>query len=110
MDTPTRLPVLLQRRKSAFAGATVSRRTGSARSANGRKEAWRETGKTNAVTRPVKGGVVRGRSDPVNEDGAEVVHVGVGRTRLQQATEPGEKPGRIVVGKKGGGIETFAFR
>src|SRR5712692_8965251 len=42
---------------------------------------------------------------PVNEDGAEVVDVGPGRSRAQEVAQPLEKSGRVVVGKKGGRIE-----
>ena len=47
----------------------------------------------------------RAPSGPVNDDGAEVVHVGVGRAGKQQIPQGFEETGGIVVGKKGGGIE-----
>src|SRR6185437_4617841 len=108
MATPTRLPVLLQRRKSACAGRAVMKansRAGAAARRNDRRRR-RGAGKANAVTcrRFRWSGLSRGGSRRVNDDGAEVVHVGVGRARLQQVAEPREEFGRIVVGEKRGGI------
>ena len=53
----------------------------------------------------------RDRSRPVNDDGTEVVHVGVSRPR-HTADRPRavKESGRIVVGKKGGGIEAAGLR
>ena len=44
-------------------------------------------------------------SGSVNEDGTEIIDVGIGRTWPEQVAQPGEKAGRIVVRKKEGGIE-----
>jgi len=44
-------------------------------------------------------------SRQVNHDGTKVVDVREGRARDQEVAEPGEEPGRIVVGEKVGGIE-----
>src|SRR6266849_212171 len=42
---------------------------------------------------------------PVNEYSAEIVDIGVSRSRLKQITQAFEEPGGIVFGKKRGGIE-----
>src|SRR5258708_16661108 len=41
----------------------------------------------------------------VNEYGTEIIDIGVCRAGFQKVAQPFEKPRRIVVGKKGGGIE-----
>src|ERR1700741_4952984 len=45
------------------------------------------------------------RSRPVNDDGTEVGHVGECRARDKKVADAVEKPRRIVVGEKRGGIE-----
>ena len=45
------------------------------------------------------------RSWPVNDDGAEVGHVGECRARDEKVADAVEKPRGIVVGEKRGGIE-----
>src|SRR5690348_1157441 len=114
MATPTRLPVLLQSRKSAHAGEAAivaNSKAGSPARARIRTRR-RGEGKANAVTcrRLRLSGVVAEASRAVNEDGAEVVHVGVGRPGLKEVAEPHEKAGGIVVGEEGGRIETERFR
>src|SRR5262245_2015515 len=51
----------------------------------------------------------RDPSRPVNDDGAEVVHVGVGRSGGEKVPQGLKERARIVVCKKGGGIEAACF-
>src|SRR6185436_447806 len=98
MAMPTRLPVLLHRWKSANAGAGIS---------------------VNAVATSKAGTDVRrgeskaldlswaGIGEPlraVNDNGAKIIDVGASWTCLDEAADPGEKAGGIVVRKKLGRI------
>src|SRR6185437_7933532 len=113
MAMPTRLPVLLQTRKSAKAGSVVTTANSRAGTAARRTERRKRRGaeKANAVTgrRFRWWGLSRGPLRAVNDDGAEVVHVGVGGAGLEKAARTREKAGGIVVGEKGGRIETAGF-
>src|SRR6185437_4035605 len=51
----------------------------------------------------------RDGSSPVNDDGAEVVHIGEGRAGNQQVAQRAEKARGIVVGEKRGRIEAARF-
>src|SRR6185503_6150161 len=114
MATPTRLPVLLQRRKSAHAGSAEIRTNSTAAAAARAEDRKKRRGaeKANAFTcrRFRLRGLSRGGSRCVNDDGAEVVHVGVGRAGLEQVAQPREKARGIVVGEEGGRIETERSR
>src|ERR1700751_551036 len=112
---PTRLPVLLHRRKSAAAGPAVAPRT-TATSDNPPSAA-----RVPHRFRPVLAGapsifvdsakywsavrISLRRSGAVNEDGAEVVDVGEGRPGSEKVAEAREERGGIVFGEKGGRIE-----
>src|ERR1051326_1289886 len=52
----------------------------------------------------------RDASWPVNDDGAEIIDIGRGRSRRQEIAKPREKPRGIVVSEKGGRIEAKALR
>src|SRR2546427_522005 len=117
---PTRLLVLLQRRKSAAAGSacapTASISTAPAarprpnpgrRRCGGRKS-WILGGLSIACLVPHGARISREPSWPVNEDGPEVVDICEGRPRRQQVPQLGKESGRIVVGKKDGRIEAEA--
>src|SRR5262245_4284961 len=114
---PTRLGVLLQSRKSAAAGcgaSTITLASAQPKRALERAPVGREHGtwcKLIVVRRSfiVLGGRISrrpsGAVNIINQDSAEIVHVGTGRTRFQKVIEAGEEFGRIVVTKIGGGIE-----
>src|SRR3569833_4396832 len=112
MATPTRLPVLLQRRKSAQAGAAANMTSSSAGTAARNSVRMRRggAGKANAVPSVAIERDVAEALRAVNDDGAEVVHVGVGRAGLEQVAETREKAGGIVVGEERGRIETERLR
>src|SRR5688572_22843731 len=108
---PTRLPVLLQSRKSARAGlATKIRNNANAtacsipppesRQVRGRCESTTEGWRIVLKVR----GISRDPSRPVNEDGAEIIDIGAGWAGLHEVAQGGKKAGRIVVGEKGGRI------
>ena len=69
---------------------------------------WQSSHIVSAVPKDVR--ISRVRSRRVNDDGPEVVHVGVSRPGTEQIPKGCEKFGRIIVGKKGGGIEAFGLR
>src|SRR5262245_1350685 len=103
---PTRLPVLLHRRKSAAAALTSAVSTVPAMSAcrttiggcqpNGACDlAWR-------ISLIV--------SRPVNEYGTEIIDIRESWPRRHQAPQAGKKSGRIVVGEKRGRIEAESGR
>src|ERR1044072_9181469 len=100
---PTRLPVLLHRRKSAAAGV-IPIPHANAHAAN--KVRLQATGRVLIWA----GGVMELRISrrlrrAVNDDGAEVVDVRESRAGAQQTARTLEKAGGIVVGKKRGRIE-----
>src|SRR5215467_9505018 len=110
---PTRLPVLLQRRKSALAGWAVSTTAAmtsappaSARPATKRYRGWRrtpalvdrcfippETQPARRSEKPISRELLR----TVNDDRPEVVHVGQRRTRRHQIAKFLKEFRRIVV-------------
>src|SRR4051812_28268375 len=113
MAMPTRLPVLLQRRKSAAAGCAKAATPVSAIAAGSKARVTKprmdgsSRGKSTLI-RPgsfPKGGISREGSGGVNEDGPEVINIGEGRSGHQQIPERGEEWGGIVVGQKRGRIE-----
>src|SRR5690349_14866821 len=97
---PTRLPVLLQRWKSARAVAGASAKVAAISSSRPGMNA----GKGKALL-PSWGPVSREGLRPVNDDGAKIVHVGPRWPGLDQVAETAEKPRGIVVGEKMGRIE-----
>src|SRR5437764_13805719 len=105
---PTRLPVLLHRRKSADAGAANSRTSAQAseiipaprRVARGLTRAA-----ANWAIRIITLRISRWFQPAVNEDGAEVIDVGEGGARAEEMAQAFEKAGGVVVGKKRGRIE-----
>src|SRR5712675_3181342 len=115
---PTRLVVLLQSRKSAAAGSGAStiepasaqpKRTPERVPVRRQQWAWCEfivVGRSFVVP---GAGFHAGRyglsTSSIDQDSAEIVHVGVGRPRCQKVVKAGEEFGRIVVTKVGGGIE-----
>src|SRR5215204_5772768 len=109
---PTRLPVLLQRRKSAAAGcakATIPIKAITAGS-NARVTPPRRIGNRSKSTSVwpgalTKAGFSREDSGRVNEDGPEVINIGEGRSGHQKVPERGEELGGVVVGQKRGRIE-----
>src|SRR5262249_30468525 len=108
---PTRLPVLLQSRKSALAGceeAASNSAPGIAARARIRERRRLAAISGGAVT--IVGGfknspVWRGPARPVNGDMPEIVYVRECRPRHQEVSQGLEKSPRIVVGEKDGGIE-----
>src|SRR5262245_11141015 len=111
---PTRLVVLLQSRKSAAAGSGAST-IQLARAQPKRAPIRRQHGtwcKLIVVRRSFHrsgAGFHAGRyglsTSTINQDSAEIVHVGASRPRFQKVTKAGEEFGRIVVTKVGGRIE-----
>src|ERR1043165_4674923 len=104
---PTRLPVLLQRRKSAAAGA--ANKTANAQASESIPPARRtvrglETGAKGGI-RIIVSRISRVLRRAVNEDGAEVIDVGESGAGAQEVAESFEKSGRVVVGKKRGRME-----
>src|SRR5215813_9851239 len=100
---PTRLEVLLHRRKSAAAGCVSAASRMPVRSEH----------RAVMVIRAVQNRVPflpsrRLSLNPlrsVNENSTEIIDVREGRARHQKVTQGTEKGGRIVVGEKGGRIE-----
>src|ERR1044072_9650405 len=104
---PTRLPVLLQRRKSAAAGvAKAQPRSAQAASTIGRGNAP-DIGTPTLIppTRIIRLAISRRFRPTVNEDGAEVIDVRECGTRAQQGAPALEEARGVVVGKKRGRIE-----
>src|ERR1700733_4311678 len=101
MAIPTRLAVLLQRRKSAAAGL--------ADPARAKIVTIVSTSTLAAVLEKFPCLIATSESAstgwPVNDNGAEVGDVGKRRTGREQIADAVEKPGGIVVGEKIGGIE-----
>src|SRR5689334_5122036 len=100
---PTRLPVLLQRRKSAAAGcawATTAVHDIAARNNARVTKRPRAGNRSNStLMRPGScptGGISREASGSVNEDGPEVINIGESRPRHQKIPERGEEIGGIV--------------
>src|SRR5690348_2639806 len=106
---PTRLVVLLHRRKSATAGAacSVAPAPASATSVVMRRAARQQVAMVGRLIMPAARNL-RDGSRSVNEDRAEVIDVGAGRAGRQEIAERREKAGGIVVGKKRGRIEAAA--
>src|SRR5215469_9289129 len=105
MAMPTRLDVLLHKRKSAAAGP-VDMVSGSAANALA-KSAPRNQFAT--ITRLIPNADSVSIDGPVNDDGAKVGDVGERRARYEQVADDVEKPRGIVVGEKRGGIEAEPF-
>src|SRR5215471_20702439 len=103
---PTRLGVLLHRRKSAAAGPVDKMVSGSA------ANALANSAPPNlfaAMTRLIQNADSFSIGGPVNEGGAKVGDVGERRARYEQVADDVEKPRGIVVGEKRGGIEAEPF-
>src|SRR5262249_34571668 len=103
---PTRLGVLLHRRKSAAAGPVDKMVSGSA------ANALANSAPPNlfaAMTRLIQNADSFSIGGPVNEGGAKVGDVGERRARYKQVADSVEKPRGIVVGEKRGGIEAEPF-
>src|SRR5215471_20922546 len=103
---PTRLGVLLHRRKSAAAGPVDKMVSGSA------ANALANSAPPNlfaAMTRLIQNADSFSIGGPVNEGGAKVGDVGERRARYEQVADSVEKPRGIVVGEKRGGIEAEPF-
>src|SRR4029077_20284236 len=112
-----RLPVLLQRRKSALAGSTLNAKavTTSAAQASmvpGRRRrrqipvlVCRSLIPSASIRLTVRASISREPLRAVNEDSPEVVHVGQCRSGCEQITYSLEEFRRIIVIKKGGRIE-----
>src|SRR6516225_6258973 len=105
MAMPTRLDVLLHKRKSAAAGP-VDTVSGSAANALA-KSAPRNQFAT--ITRLIPSADSFSIDGPVNDDGAEVGDVGERRAGYEQVADSVEKPRGIVVGEKRGGNEAEPF-
>src|SRR5690348_9993898 len=108
---PTRLPVLLHRRKSAAAG--VANAIGS--SAQATSAARRHAPDTRSPilippTRIIRLAISRRFHLAVNEDGAEVIDVGEGWAWDQEIAQALEEARGVVVGKKHGRIEAELLR
>src|ERR1051325_11422045 len=101
MATPTRLPVLLQRRKSASAGC--AEQASNAVPAAKRTMRLRESGRDEAIIDSAR--ISADCLQAVNDNGAKVVHVGEGGAGFDEVPERREECGRVVVGKKGGRID-----
>ena len=106
MAMPTRLEVLLQRRKSAAAGPVDEMVSGSAANALA-KSVPRNLFAT--MIRLIPNADSFSIGGPVNDDGAEVGDVGERRAGYEQVADGVEKPRGIVVGEKRGGIEAEPF-
>src|ERR1700733_15337506 len=119
MATPTRLAVLLHKRKSAAAGsvdtarnskaAASANRAGGPASARFRSPPFAAARAHNGAPIPRSFASFIGSSESgyclsVNKNGAEVGDVGERRTRTKQVADPIEESGRIVVAEKRGGI------
>src|SRR5579885_3789780 len=103
---PTRLPVLLQRRKSALAHrADANTNTAAIPAITAVQRLAAIKGKRLTIRRFGVARLSRDLSRAVNDDGAEVGHIGEGVSGNQQVAQPTEKPCGIVVGEKGGRIE-----
>src|ERR1043165_9094223 len=108
---PTRLPVLLQRRKSAAAGvANVVRRSAQTAKRAGRRNAPAGTHCLITPARIIRSAISRRFRLAVNEDGTEVIDVGEGWARAQEIAQALEEARGVVVGKKHGRIEAEASR
>src|SRR5215213_9941862 len=111
---PTRLPVLLQRRKSALAGAaddsTTNAQTSGSIQCRGRKAPLLTKLAPIRAIRIMPLRISRWFHAAVNEDGAEVIDVREGGTRAQETAHTFEEAGGIVVGKKRGRIEAKFLR
>src|SRR6516162_9097352 len=105
MAMPTRLDVLLHKRKSAAAGP-VDTVSGSAANALA-KSAPRNQFAT--ITRLIPSADSFSIGGSVNDDGAEVGDVGERRAGYEQVADGVEKPRGIVVGEKRGGNEAEPF-
>src|SRR5688572_9249270 len=117
MAMPTRLPVLLHRRKSAAAGWAKATTPIDAIAAgiNARVTRHRrgDNRSKSTLMRPglaMEGGISREGSRTVNEDGPEVINIGEGWSGHQKVPERGEEFGGIVVGQKRGRIEAKGAR
>src|SRR5690242_2941194 len=102
MAMPTRLGVLLHRRKSAAAGPVEEMMSGSAAielASSAPPNLFATMGRLieDAGSFSIGGAV--------NDEGAEVRDVGERRPGYEQVADGVEKPRRIVVGEKRGGIE-----
>src|ERR1043166_2956602 len=94
---PTRLPVLLHRRKSAAAGA-IPIPQANAQAAS--KVRWEATARVLVwAGRVMELRISRRLRRAVNDDGAEVVDVRESRTGAQQAARALEKPGGMGIGR-----------
>src|SRR6476620_4228012 len=100
MAMPTRLPVLLQSRKSAAAGCAkaVMPISAIAAASNARVTKPRICGDRSKSTllwpgSSPKGGISREGSGGVNEDGPEVINIGEGRSGHQKVPERGKEGG-----------------
>src|ERR1700722_282173 len=101
MAIPMRPAVLLQSRKSAAAGCVDEARM-STTSVLKITAAAAILGK---IARLISRSNSSSRRWGVNDDGTEIIDVRKRRTRCVQIADAVEKPRRIVVGEKGGGIE-----
>src|ERR1700720_2537748 len=106
MAMPTRLDVLLHRRKSAAAGPVDEMVSGSAAIALA-NSAPRDLFTT--MTRLIPNAESVSIGGRVNDDGAKVGDVGERRAGYEQIADGVEKPRGIVVGEKRGGIEAEPF-
>src|SRR5262249_36794216 len=106
MAMPTRLEVLLHRRKSAAAGPVDKMVSGSAATAlaNSAPRTLFAT-MTWLITKADSVSI----GGPVNDDGAKVGDVGERRAGYEQVAHGVEKPRGIVVGEKRGGNEAEPF-
>src|SRR5262245_17423746 len=94
MAMPTRDGVWLQRRKSARAGVSAPIRKIATTVA---------ASKVGGIRRAIR--ISRIASVTIDQDCTKVVYIGESRAWGHQVAQPGEECGRVVVVKKGGGIE-----
>src|ERR1043165_8381707 len=108
---PTRLPVLLHRRKSAAAGvAKAAASNAQAATHTGTHDAPDATKVLIFPTRIIRSTISRRFHRAVNEDGAEVIDVGEGWARAEKIAQALEEARGVVVGKKHGRIEAERLR
>src|SRR3954471_9884845 len=108
---PTRLPVLLQSRKSAAAGvAKALASSAQAASSTGQHDAPEAISFVIPPSRIIPLAISRRLHLAVNEDGAEVIDVRESGTWTQEIAQTFEKTRGVVVGKKRGRIEAKFLR
>src|SRR5688572_28739891 len=110
MAMPTRLSVLLQTRRSAWAALTTIGDKSMQRRAGTVVELRRRSGMASPfipgadqIVFPLN--FLPAENRVVNDNAAKVVDVGAGRPGHQQIPHPAEEPGGVVVLQESGGIE-----